>query len=162
MQSHRGTQTHLINSEDDEEDNQGLIAFLKERMHSASPSQEEGRERGGDEEEERMEEEVEEEEEKEDEDEHEHEVGVYSNPSLAWSFRDHEASDDFDRVASTSSQPYQAQSYGDSRRNSSSSHHNSIVSSKLPFSITFYVPSQIHVSLIKHKTVVLTGNGAHI
>lgn len=148
MESHRGTQTHLVSSRDDEDDNQGLIAFLQEHMHSRSTPQEDGRERR---EEERIDEEEEEEEEKADEQEHEeehegeslisgldHEVGDYSNQSSSWSYRDNEASDDLDRVASTSSQPCQSHSfYQDSQRSSPSNNHHSIVSFQV--SVWYYL-----------------------
>ena len=144
MKSHRGTQTQLVNCQDDEEDNQGLIAILQGCMHSASSTpQEDGNVRGEEEkrDERRYEEQVEEEEEEENLEEQEleqcHEVSGYfhqpssPSPSRTWSFRDNEASDDFDRVASTSSpsQPSQSQSsYQNNRRCSSSPNHHSIVS----------------------------------
>lgn len=144
MESHRGTQTNIVDCQDDDENNQGVIAFLQERVQARSIPQEDERERG-EEEEEEEERVIQEEEEKVDEKEHEeesliggsyHEVGDYSNQSLSWSFRDNEASDEFDRVASTSSHPYQSQSiYQESRRNSSSTNHHSIVSFKFLFSI---------------------------
>lgn len=145
MESHRGTQTNIVSNQDDDENNQGLIAFLQKRVQAGSIPQEDEGEIGEEEEEERVnQEEVEEEKEGEKEHEEEnlisglyHEVGDYSNQSSSWSFRDNEAGDDFDRVASTSSQPYQSQSiYHDSRRNSSSTIHHSIVSFNFLFSIT--------------------------
>ncbi|KAK7329394.1 hypothetical protein VNO77_23560 [Canavalia gladiata] len=141
MESHRGTQTHLVHSQNNEEDSQGLIAFLQDHLLSASTPQEDGRETTGEEEErtnqdEDEEEEEEEEEEKEDEPEHEgeslisgsyHEGGDYSNQSSTWSYRDNEAGDDFDRVACTPSQPYQSPPfYQDSQRYSPSTNHRSI------------------------------------
>ncbi|XP_027339004.1 GATA zinc finger domain-containing protein 7-like [Abrus precatorius] len=146
MESHRGTQTHVVNSYDNhEEDNQGLIVFLQEHLHNARAPQEDGRESGEEEEEVRINQDGEEEEDEEaDEQEHEHEeehegeslisgsyheVGKYSNQSSSWSFGDNEAGDeDLDRDASTSSpQPYQSQPfYQDSRRCSSSTNHHSI------------------------------------
>jgi hypothetical protein len=152
MQSHKGTQTHLVNNCDDDEDSEGLMAFFLERLHSARTPQENGIERTVDEEkesineEEENEEEDEEEEDEDDDDddekEHEeelggeslvsslyHEVGDYSNRSSSWNYRDNETGDDFDRVASTSSRPYQSPSfYHDSRRTSPSTNQHSIVS----------------------------------
>ncbi|WJX28022.1 RING-type E3 ubiquitin transferase [Trifolium repens] len=150
MQSHKGTQTHLVSNCDDDEDNEGLMAFFLERLHSARTPQENGIERTVDEEkesineEEENEEEDEEEEDEDDDDddekEHEeelggeslvsslyHEVGDYSNRSSSWNYRDNETGDDFDRVASTSSRPYQSPSfYHDSRRTSPSTNQHSI------------------------------------
>lgn len=154
MESHRGTQTHLVNRQDEVEDNQALMAFLQERLHPASRPQEDGRERVEKQEEEEegrneKEEEVEEEEEAEAEEEEEkveeqegeslisssyHQVGDYFNQSSSthlttWSYRGNETGDDFDIVASTSSQPSESQSFcQDSRRNSSSTNQHSIVS----------------------------------
>lgn len=135
MESHRGTQTHLVNSQDHEEDSQGLMAFLQERLHSTRAAQEDERDMGDEEGERRNqdEEEEEEEEENEDEQEHEHEhereslisgsyhdAGNYSNRSSPWSYRDNEAGDDY----STSPQPYQSQSfYQDNRRFPSTDRH---------------------------------------
>lgn len=148
MQSHKGTQTHLVCSQDDEIDNEALMAFFKEHLQPERTPRENEIEKTEDEEEETVneedEEEEEEEEEKQDEKEHEeeqggeslvsdsyHEVGDYSNQSSAWSFRDNEAGDDFDRVASTSSQqPYQSPPFyhDNTRRNSPPINHHSIVS----------------------------------
>ncbi|XP_020232539.1 ras guanine nucleotide exchange factor Y [Cajanus cajan] len=143
MESHRGTQTHLVNIQDQQEDSQGMMAFLQEHLHSARASQEEGRDAGEEEEERRNQDEEEEEEEDEDnadeqeqeqEKEHEeeslisgsyHGVGDYSNRSSSWSYRDNETGDDFDRVDSTSPQTYQSRSfYPDSRQSPSTTHHS--------------------------------------
>ncbi|CAJ2637627.1 unnamed protein product [Trifolium pratense] len=155
LQSHKGTQTHIVNTYDDDEDNEGLMAFFLERLHSARTSQENGIERMVDEEKDRVNEEDKDEEEEDDNEEEDdeedddddeeeeereeeqggkslasslyHEVGDYSNQSSPWSYRDNEAGDDFDRVASTSSLPYQSPSfYHDSRRNSPSTNQHSI------------------------------------
>ncbi|KAL2340117.1 hypothetical protein Fmac_008057 [Flemingia macrophylla] len=140
MESHRGTQTHLVNSQDLEEDSQGLMAFLQERLHSARASQEDGREAGEEEQEERrnQEEEKEHEEEEDNADEQEqeheeeslisgsyHEIGNDYNRSSTWSYRDHETGDYFDRAVSTSPQTYQYRSfYPDSRRSPYTPHHS--------------------------------------
>ena len=136
MQSHRGTQTQLVSSQVDEQDNEGLMAFFQERLRSRITPQEneivETEEESINEEEEK--------EEKQDEQKHEeeqeveslrsglyNEVGDYTNESSSWSYRDNDAGDDFDRVASTSSQTYQSpSSYHDNRRNSSGINHHSI------------------------------------
>lgn len=144
MESHRGTQTHLVNSQDHEEDSQGLMAFIQERLHSSRASQVDGRdmgnkeaeERRNEDEEERSKEEEEEEEENEDEQEHEHEeehgeslisgsyhdAGDYSNRSSSWSYRDSEAGDDY----STSPQPYQSQSFYQHIQRSPSTNRHSL------------------------------------
>lgn len=148
MESHRGTQTHLVSSQDREEDSHGLMAFLQERLHSTIASQDGRHAREEEEEESRNQNEEEEEEEEEDnadeqEQEHEeeslisglyHEAGDYSNGSSSWSYRDIEAGYDFDRVVSTSPQPYQSQSFYSECRHSSSTNHHSIVSSHLVLS----------------------------
>lgn len=178
MQSHRGTQTHLVSSQDDEIDNEGLMAFFQEHLYPGRSPQENGTERTVDEEEERV---NEEEEEKQDEKEHEeeqggeslissslvsslcHEVGDYSNQSSSWSYRDNEAGDDFDRVASTSSQPYQSQSsYHDNRPNSASTNHHSIVSLSFKCYLKIGLVHYFLISFTKYKMAVLTGNGSHI
>ncbi|RDX89691.1 hypothetical protein CR513_28549, partial [Mucuna pruriens] len=169
MKCHRGTQTDLANSQDNAEDSQGLMAFLQERLHAASAPREDGTDveerRNEDEEEEEEEEENADEDEEENADEHEeeslisssyHEAGDFSNQSTSWSYRDN--GDDFDRVVSTSPQPYQSQSfYQDSRRSSTTNHHP-IVSSHLVLSCRTRPPK----FLIELKTAVLTGNGTHI
>jgi len=182
MQSHRGTQTHLVSSQDDEIDNEGLMAFFQEHLYPVRSPQENETERTVDEEEERVnEDEEEEEEEEKDEKEHEeeqggesfvssslvsslcHEVGDYSNQSSSWSYRDNEAGDDFDRVASTSSQPYPSQSsYHDNRPNSSSTNHHSIVSLSFKYYIKIGLVHDFLISFNKYKMAVLTGNGSHI
>lgn len=144
MESYRGTQTHLVNSQDCEEDSQGLMAFLQERLHSTRASQDGSNAR---EEEDESRNQDEEEEDNTDEQEHEeehekeslisgsyHEVGDYSNQSSSWSYRDNEAGDDFDRVVSSSPQPYQSQSFYPESRHSPSTNHHSIVSSHLVLS----------------------------
>lgn len=139
MHSHKGTQTHLVTSQDDEIDNEALMAFFKEHLQPERTPRENEIEKTVNEEEE-------EEEEKQDEKEHEeeqgeslvsdsyHEVGDFSNQSLSWSYRDNEAGDDFDRVASTSSQqPYQSPSFyhENTQQNSPPINHHSIVSFSL-------------------------------
>uniref|UniRef100_A0A0R0I3Z8 RING-type domain-containing protein n=1 Tax=Glycine max TaxID=3847 RepID=A0A0R0I3Z8_SOYBN len=138
MESHRGTQTHLVNSQDREEDSQGLMAFLQERLHSTRASQDGSNAREEEDESRNQDEEEEDntdEQEQEHEEEHEkeslisgsyHEVGDYSNQSSSWSYRDNEAGDDFDRVVSSSPQPYQSQSFYSECRHSSSTNHHSI------------------------------------
>lgn len=141
MESHRGTQAHLVNSQDHEENSQELMAFLQERLHSARTSQEDGRDATEEEEEEERSQREEEEEEDnadEHEEEHEHEeeslisdsyheAGDYSNRSSSWSYRDNEAGDDFDRVVSPSPQPYQSQPfYQDSRQSPATNHHSMV------------------------------------
>ncbi|CAI8590040.1 unnamed protein product [Vicia faba] len=146
MQSHKGTQTHLVTNQDDEIDNEALMAFFKEHLQPEKTPRENEIEKTVDEEEETLNEEEEEEEEeeerKQDDKEHEeeqggeslvsdsyHEVGDYSNQSSSWSYRDNEPGDDFDRVASTSSQqPYQSPSFyhENTRRNSPPINHHSI------------------------------------
>ncbi|CAL0334931.1 unnamed protein product [Lupinus luteus] len=146
MDCHRGTQTHLVSRQDEEDNNQALIAILQERLHLARSPREDEREQPEDKEERRNDEDEEEhkEEEEEEEEEHEHEretlisnsyndAGDYfsrsSSPTnlTTWSYVDNETGDDFDRVASISSPPSQSQSFGkDSRQNSSSANHHSI------------------------------------
>ncbi|KAL5158211.1 Protein neuralized [Glycine soja] len=140
MESHRGTQTHLVSSQEREEDSHGLMAFLQARLHSTIASQDGRDAREEEEEESRNQNEEEEEEEEEDnadeqEQEHEeeslisglyHEAGDYSNGSSSWSYRDIEAGYDFDRVVSTSPQPYQSQSFYPESRHSPSTNHHSI------------------------------------
>ncbi|WVZ19905.1 hypothetical protein V8G54_007227 [Vigna mungo] len=124
MESHRGTQAHLVNSQDYEENSQELMAFLQERLHSARASQD-GRDAIEEEEEEDNADEHEEEHEHEDESlisDPYHEPGDYSNRSSSCSYRDNEAGD-----YSPSRQPYQSQSfYQDSRQSASPStnHHS--------------------------------------
>ncbi|OIV91662.1 hypothetical protein TanjilG_26515 [Lupinus angustifolius] len=149
MESHRGTQIHLVSRQDEEEDNQMFVSFLQERLRPASSLQEDERERVEEqeeeeetrnEEEEEPEEDIEEEEEKVEEHEGErlisnsyHEVCDYLNQSSSpihlttWNHKDNETGDDFDRFASISSPPSQSQSFcEESRRNSSSTNHHSI------------------------------------
>jgi len=175
MQSHRGSQTHLVSSQDDDIDNEGLMAFFQEHLYPGRSPQENGTERTIDEEVERVNED-EEEEEEQDEKEHEeeqggeslvsslcHEVGDYSNQSSSWSYRDNEAGDDFDRVASTSSQPYQSpSSYHDNRPNSSSTNHHSIVSLSFKCCLKIGLVHYFLIFFTKYKMTVLTGNGTHI
>nr|KYP50117.1 Protein neuralized [Cajanus cajan] len=120
MESHRGTQTHLVNIQDQQEDSQG--------------EEEEERRNQDEEEEEEEDEDNADEQEQEQEKEHEeeslisgsyHGVGDYSNRSSSWSYRDNETGDDFDRVDSTSPQTYQSRSfYPDSRQSPSTTHHS--------------------------------------
>ncbi|CAJ1975964.1 unnamed protein product [Sphenostylis stenocarpa] len=134
MESHKGTQAHLVNCQDLEEDSQGLMAFLQERLHSARTSREDGRD-VIEEEEERSQEEDDNADEHEEEHEREeeslisgsyHEVGDYSNMSSSWSYRDNEAGYDFDRAVSTSPQTYHSQSFYQDSRNSPSTNHHSM------------------------------------
>ncbi|XP_061342437.1 uncharacterized protein LOC133288643 [Gastrolobium bilobum] len=143
MKSHIGTQTHLINGQYDEGDQKErmdqVMEFLQEHLcFGDSPQDGKGSAV------EKEEEEEEEEEVKVEEQEKEsiisgsdHELGNYFNQSSSpmhssssskWSYRDIDAGDDSDRVASISSSlPSQSQSfYKDSRQYSSSTNHHSI------------------------------------
>ncbi|KAE9598691.1 hypothetical protein Lal_00022382 [Lupinus albus] len=146
MECHRGTQTHLVGIQDEEEDNQALITILQEHLHLARSPREDEREQPEEKEEEEVrrndEDEEEQKEEEEEEDEHEgetlmsnsyNEAGDYFSQSSSptnmttWSYIDNETGDDFDRVASISSPPSQSQSFcQDTQQNSSSVNHHSI------------------------------------
>ncbi|KAL1359196.1 hypothetical protein HN51_004485 [Arachis hypogaea] len=149
MNSHKGTQTQLVNCQDDEDENQILMAYLQERMRSAKSPQEDKQEGGGEEEKRDemqnagQEEEQRQEQEQEQEQERCHEDVEYFPqssspcPSRTWSYKDNETCDDSDGVvfacASAStyspshSQPSQFQSaYHDNRRSSSPPNHHSM------------------------------------
>ncbi|XP_015959785.3 LOW QUALITY PROTEIN: uncharacterized protein LOC107483694 [Arachis duranensis] len=143
MNSHKGTQTQLVNCQDDEDENQILMAYLQERMRSAKSPQEDKQEGGGEEEKRDEMQNAGQEEEQRQEQERCHEDVEYFQqssspcPSRTWNYKDNETCDDSDGVvfacASAStyspshSQPSQFQSaYHDNRRSSSPPNHHSM------------------------------------
>ena len=170
MQSHVRTQTHLVNNQCDEEDEEGnekqLMAFYHHRLRDTREKEARSNEEEMDEE-------------KVEKHEHEsissgsdHELGdcqssssVDTPSSATWSYRDTDIGDDSDRVAFVSSPlPSQSQScYEDSRENSPSANQRSIVSfiMLLHLDLTMYM----FISLFIYNDTILQwliGNGNYI
>ena len=133
MQNHVGTQTHLVNNQSDEDDQnenmEKLMAFYHDRLRARGNVEEDGK---GNKEKEVAEEE-----------EHEHESinsgsdhelsdnqsspSVHTPSSTTWSYRDNDSADNDSAAFVSSPLPPQSQSfYQDSTQYSSSPNHNSI------------------------------------
>ncbi|MED6221434.1 hypothetical protein PIB30_054598 [Stylosanthes scabra] len=135
INSHKGTQTQLENCQDDEDDNnQILMAYLQERMRSAKAPQEDEQERGEEEENQDERQNAREEQERMHEDVVYFQQSSFPCPSRTWSYKDNETCDDSVYACPSASayspphsQPSHCQSsYQNNTRSSSPPNHHSI------------------------------------